>query len=65
MPILTEYNYNNKLPFYGFGSVVNHPNYNSKGKVSHFFPINMNTTNACLSDCSKIFEQYRKCLPFL
>jgi hypothetical protein len=56
MPILTEYNYNNKLPFYGFGSVVNHPNYNSKGKVSHFFPINMNTTNACLNDCSKIFE---------
>lgn len=43
--ILLDYDYDKLVPCFGFGAQVNHPKFNTYGKVHHCFPLNGNPDN--------------------
>lgn len=45
LDILLDYDYDKLVPVFGFGAIVNHPKFNTYGKVHHCFPLNGNEDN--------------------
>lgn len=65
LDILMDYDYDKLVPCFGFGAQVNHPKFNTYGKVSHCFPINGNESNPDIYGKQEIINNYRDVLPYL
>ena len=57
--ILMDYDYDKLVPCFGFGAQVFHPNFSSKGKVHHCFPLNCNQDNPNIFQKEAIMKAYR------
>lgn len=62
---IMEYDNDKQIPTFGFGSIVNHPNYFTKGKVSHRFPLSMDQNKANFSSLDEIRKAYRENMKYL
>ena len=53
--ILQKYNHTKQIPAYGFGAKIGQP-----PATSHFFPLNMNYSDPCVTNFSDLFKIYRE-----
>lgn len=60
-----DYDDDKLVPVYGFGAKVNHYSLNTKGKVSHCFPINGKIDYPNLYKIDEILAEYRKILKYI
>lgn len=60
--ILLNYDNDKKIPIYGFGCKPKFPNFNTNGKVSHFFPCSGDWGNCAASGIQDMFNIYTNCL---
>ena len=63
--ILMDYDYDKLVPCFGFGAQVSHPNFNSKGKIHHCFPLNFNKDNPNIYSKEEIIKTYRKSFDYV
>lgn len=60
--ILLKYDNDSKIPVYGFGAKPLFPNFNTNGRVSHFFPCSGDWNNCAGSGIQDLFDIYSNCL---
>ena len=53
--VLQKYNHSKQIPSYGFGAKIN-----GEPKATHFFPINMNYMDPCVSSFNELFKIYHE-----
>lgn len=51
--ILQKYNHTQQIPSYGFGAKIGQP-----AVISHFFPLNMDYNNPCVTNFADLFKVY-------
>lgn len=60
--ILMNYDNDRKIPMYGFGCKPKFKNFDTNGKVSHFFPCSGDWGNCAGSGIQELFDIYSNCL---
>jgi hypothetical protein len=63
--IVLDYDYDKKVPLYGFGAKVNYKEVNTGSQTTHLFPLNGLEEEHDVHDFSGILQAYSECLPHL